>query len=79
MNDFILNIDPTYSGNLQNPHIFAIYYRRDLQNFYLNNFDENKAKYFIFVLLEEPHPISEDESVLFSVLEYNFKLSVDKK
>lgn len=55
-----------------------IYYRRDLQNYYLDNFDENKEKYFIFVLLEQPYAIYEGEDVLVSVLDYNFKLSVDK-
>jgi hypothetical protein len=45
----------------------------------LKNFDENKEKYFIFILMENAHPINEDESFLFSVLDYNFKLSVDKK
>lgn len=79
MNDFILNIDPNYSNNLQNPHIFVIYYKRDNQNFYMKNFDENKEKYFMFVSMEEAHPINEHESFLFSVLDYNFKLSVDEK
>jgi hypothetical protein len=45
----------------------------------LDNFDENKEKYFIFVLLEQPYYINPDEDVLFSVLNYNFKVTVDKK
>jgi hypothetical protein len=64
---------------LQNPHIFQIYYRRDLQKFYLSNIDANKEKYFLFVLMEESHIIYEDEPFLFSVLDFNFKLSVEKE
>jgi len=45
----------------------------------MKNFDENKEKYFMFVSMEEAHPINEYESFLFSVLDYNFKLSVDEK
>jgi hypothetical protein len=56
-----------------------VYYRRDLQKFYLGNIDANKEKYFLFVLIEEPHLINEDEPFLFSVLDYNFKLSVEKE
>ncbi len=76
-NDFILNLDHEYMPKLLNSHIFVIYYRRDLQNFYLDNFDENKEKYFIFVRLDKPHPVFEGEDVLISVLDYNFKLKVD--
>lgn len=75
----MLNIDNTYSPTISNPHILVIYYRRDLQKFYLDNFDENREKYFIFVLLEQLHTINEGEDVLISVLDYNFKLSIDKK
>jgi hypothetical protein len=78
MNDYILNLDGCDTSKLLNSHIFVVYYRRDLENFYLDNFDENKEKYFIFILLDSVYPIFEDEDVLISVLDYNFKLKIDK-
>jgi hypothetical protein len=78
LNDCILNIDPVYSPKLKSPNVFIIYYRSNLQKYYIDNIDENKEKYFIFVLIEQPYPVPEDEKILVSVLDYNFKLSVDK-
>jgi hypothetical protein len=74
-----LNIDPIYSPKLKSPHVFLIYYRSDLQKYYLDNVDENKEKYFIFVLLDQPYPVPIGEKILVSVLDYNFKLSVKKE
>jgi len=50
-----------------------------LQKYYLDNIDENKEKYFIFVLLDQPYPVTIEEKILVSVLDYNFKLSVKKE
>lgn len=77
-NDFILNIDSSYSPKLKSPHVFLIYYRSDLQKYYIDNVDENKEKYFIFVLLEHPYPVPVGEKILVAVLDFNFKLSVEK-
>jgi hypothetical protein len=79
LNDFILNIDQSYSPKLNNPHVFLIYYRSDLQKYYLDNVDENNQKYFIFVLLDKPYTVPIGEKILVSVLDYNFKLSVNKE
>jgi hypothetical protein len=51
MNDFILNIE----DKLTNPHIFTIYFRRDLYKYYLANIEENKDKFYLFVYLDKPH------------------------
>lgn len=50
-----MNVDQQYSPNISSPHLFLVYYRRDFGNFYLRNVDENKEKYFIFILVEKPH------------------------
>lgn len=39
---------------MKEPTIFVIYFRRDTGKFYIKNIDENKEKYFIFVLLDQP-------------------------
>ena len=65
---------------LNNPEAFLIYYRRDMQKYYLESISENKEHFFIFVLLSSPHILTTD-TVIVSVLNYNFKIktSQDKK
>ena len=65
---------------LNNPEAFLIYYRRDMQKYYLESISENKEHFFIFVLLSSPHILT-TETVIVSVLNYNFKIktSQDKK
>lgn len=65
--------------SLTNPHIFEIYYRRENQKFFLDNIDANIQKFFIFVLLEEAHEVKSDEDFVFSVLDYIFKLTIEKE
>ena len=76
--DIILNIPKEMT--LNNPEAFLIYYRRDMQKYYLESISENKEHFFIFVLLSSPHILT-TETVIVSVLNYNFKIktSQDKK
>jgi hypothetical protein len=76
VNDFILNIDKDTLENVKNAHIFLLYYRRDFQSYYLRNVNENKETFFIFVFIDKPLAIT-GENTIVSVLNYNFKLSVD--
>ena len=51
-----------------------------MQKYYLESISENKEYFFIFVLLSSPHILTQ-ETVIVSVLNYNFKIrtSEDKK
>jgi pSer/pThr/pTyr-binding forkhead associated (FHA) protein len=51
-----------------------------MQKYYLESVNENKEHFFIFVLLSSPHILTQ-ETVIVSVLNYNFKIktSEDKK
>ena len=51
-----------------------------MQKYYLESVNENKEHFFIFVLLSSPHILTQ-ETVIVSVLNYNFKIktSQDKK
>ena len=51
-----------------------------MQKYYLESISENKEHFFIFVLLSSPHILTTD-TVIVSVLNYNFKIktSQDKK
>lgn len=71
--DVELNIPQDKQKIIKNPMIFLIYYRRDYQKFYLETVDENKEIFFIFVLLDHPHLISND-TIVVSVQNYNFKI-----
>jgi hypothetical protein len=75
LNDFILNLE---DPKLPNPHLFLIYFRRDLGKYYLENIEENKEKYFIFIHLEKPHMINCDKTLV-AILNYHFKFSIDSK
>lgn len=71
--DVLLNIPIDKQQELSTPGIFLIYYRRDYQQFYLETVNENKEIYFIFVLLDQPHLLS-NETIIVSVQNYNFKI-----
>ena len=58
---------------------YAIKNKDKISQYHKNYYDENKEKYFIFVLLDQPYPVTIEEKILVSVLDYNFKLSVKKE
>ena len=54
-----------------------IYYRKDLQKFYLEPVFDNKEIFFVFVKLLNPYLLT-TESIAFCVLSYIFKIKVNK-
>ena len=75
--DIALNISEEQKTKIKKQNIFLIYYRRDLQKFYLEPVFDNKEIFFVFVKLLSPLLIT-TESIAFCVLSYIFKIRVNK-
>ena len=75
--DIALNISEDQKTKIKKQNIFLIYYRRDLQKFYLEPVFDNKEIFFVFVKLLSPLLIT-TESIAFCVLSYIFKIRVNK-
>ena len=54
-----------------------IYYRKDLQKFYLEPVFDNKEIFFVFVKILNPYLLT-TESIAFCVLSYIFKIKVNR-
>ena len=57
--------------------VFLIYYRRDLQKFFLEPVFDNKEVFFVFINLINPYLLT-TETNSFCVLSYIFKIKVNK-
>ena len=74
--DVTLNLPEDKIANIKNPKCFLIYYRRDLQKYYIESIAENKEIFFIFVLLSTPFLLT-TETVIVSILNFNFKIKTN--
>ena len=75
--DVKLNISEEKKAKIKKQNIFLIYYRKDLQKFYLEPVFDNKEVFFVFVKLLNPYLLT-TESIAFCVLSYIFKIKVNK-
>ena len=64
--------------NIKKQNIFLIYYRKDLQKFFLEPVFDNKEIFFVFVKIINPYLLAK-ESVAFCVLSYIFKIKVNSE
>lgn len=71
-----MNLPEDKIQNIKNPKCFLIYYRRDLQKYYIESIAENKEIFFIFVLLSTPFLLT-TETVIVSILNFNFKIKTN--
>ncbi len=72
-----LNLPEEKIKKIKKQNIFLIYYRKDLQKFYLEPVFDNKEVFFVFVKIINPYILS-TETVAFCVLSYIFKVKVNK-
>ena len=72
-----LNISDDKKSKIKKQNIFLIYYRKDLQKFYLEPVFDNKEVFAFFVKLINPYLLT-TESIAFCVLSYIFKIKVNK-
>ena len=75
--DVKLNISEEKKAKIKKQNIFLIYYRKDLQKFYLEPVFDNKEVFFVFVKLLNPYLLT-TESIAFCVLSYIFKKKIKK-
>ena len=75
--DVLLNVPEDKKKKIKKQNIFLIYYRKDLQKFYLEPVFDNKEIFFVFVKLLNPYLLT-TESIAFCVLSYIFKIKVNK-
>ena len=74
--DVLLNIPEEKIQKIKNPNIFLIYYRKDLQKYFLEPVFYNKEVFGLFVKLNNPYLLT-TETVVFCVLSYIFKIKVN--
>ena len=74
--DVRLNIPEEKIKKIRKQNIFLIYYRKDLQKFFLEPVFDNKEVFFVFVKIMNPYLLT-TESVAFCVLSYIFKIRVN--
>lgn len=75
--DVLLNVPEDKKKKIKKQNIFLIYYRKDLQKFYLEPVFDNKEIFFVFVKLLNPLLLTTD-SIAICVLSYIFKIKVNK-
>jgi hypothetical protein len=52
--DFYLNFnEKEYLSNVKNPIVFFIYFRRDLEKYYIRSIKEHNEKFYIFALIDK--------------------------
>lgn len=74
--DVRLNIPEEKIKKIRKQNIFLIYYRKDLQKFFLEPVFDNKEVFFVFVKIMNPYLLT-TELVAFCVLSYIFKIRVN--
>ena len=50
---------------MKEPTIFTIYFRRDTGKYYIKTIEENKEKFLIFVLIDKPYVILNNNYEIF--------------
>ena len=75
--DVLLNVPEDKKKKIKKQNVFLIYYRKDLQKFYLEPVFDNKEIFFVFVKLLNPLLLTTD-SIAICVLSYIFKIKVNK-
>ena len=75
--DVKLNVSDEKKAKIKKRNVFLIYYRRDLQKFFLEPVFDNKEVFFIFIKLIKPYLLT-TETEAFCVLSYIFKIKVNK-
>ena len=76
--DVKLHLPEEKIKKIKKQNIFLIYYRKDLQKFFLEPVFDNKEIFFVFVKLMNPYLLT-TESVAFCVFSYIFKIKVNIK
>jgi biopolymer transport protein ExbD len=71
-----LNLPEEKIKKIKKQNIFLIYYRKDLQKFFLEPVFDNKEVFFVFVKMLNPYLLT-SETVAFCVLSYIFKIKVN--
>ena len=74
--DVRLNLPEEKIQKIKKQNIFLIYYRKDLQKFFLEPVFDNKEVFFVFVKMINPYLLT-TETVAFCVLSYIFKIKVN--
>ena len=74
--DVRLNLPEEKIKKIKKQNIFLIYYRKDLQKFYLEPVFDNKEVFFVFVKMTNPYLLT-TETMAFCVLSYIFKIKVN--
>ena len=72
-----MNVPEDKKKKIKKQNVFLIYYRKDLQKFYLEPVFDNKEIFFVFVKLLNPLLLTTD-SIAICVLSYIFKIKVNK-
>jgi len=75
--DVRLNVPEEKIKKIKKQNVFLIYYRKDLQKFFLEPVFDNKEVFFVFVKIINPYLLT-TEVVAFCVLSYIFKIRVNK-
>ena len=73
-----MNIEQSLFKYINNPLIFKIYYRRELQKYYLETVEDNSINFYIFILIEKPF-LLRTETIIISIQNYNFKIKVSSE
>ena len=71
-----MNLPEEKIKKIKKQNIFLIYYRKDLQKFFLEPVFDNKEVFFVFVKMLNPYLLT-SETVAFCVLSYIFKIKVN--
>lgn len=75
--DVKLSVSEEKKSKMKKRTVFLIYYRRDLQKFFLEPVFDNKEIFFVFIKLINPFLLT-TETNSFCVLSYIFKIKVNK-
>ena len=73
-----MNLPEEKIKKIKKQNIFLIYYRKDLQKFFLEPVFDNKEVFFVFIKIRNPYLLTK-ESVAFCVLSYIFKIKVNNE
>ena len=71
-----MNLPEEKIKKIKKQNIFLIYYRKDLQKFFLEPVFDNKEVFFVFVKMLNPYLLT-SETIAFCVLSYIFKIKVN--
>ena len=76
MNDFVLNMNANEVGS----HVFIIYYKKELNKFFIRSYRDKfiKSPNFLLIKIEESFPITRQETMMIADLFFQIKVGQDK-